>query len=301
MAPLGLAFYSAQQFPTPYRDSLYVAFHGSWNRSAPAGYKVMRVRCERGDGCPGRSRTSPTRLAERSGRVPGDGRWPAVGGRRALVSDDKAGFIYRIAAEGLMNGEDWNKGVLAQQAQFRRRLAAGMPRAGWKVCVNDLRLQGKLGIDGVFAGFPRRLPRAPAAGRRGRWRKVSLPGVEPEFALCFRGRGGARTTTPTAIRRAIAGAAPALEIVDWKDAKLDLASIADVVELPRRLRRRGNCAASVRLPRLADGWPVLSRGTEVLAAPDPSLVPEDLSGPGHGGSRGRTRTHAARGSRTATG
>ena len=44
-APLGLAFYptGATQFPAQYRDSLYVAFHGSWNRSIPTGDKIVRI------------------------------------------------------------------------------------------------------------------------------------------------------------------------------------------------------------------------------------------------------------------
>ncbi len=44
-APLGLAFYpiGATQFPAQYRDSLYVAFHGSWNRSTPTGDKIVRI------------------------------------------------------------------------------------------------------------------------------------------------------------------------------------------------------------------------------------------------------------------
>src|SRR3954468_566264 len=42
-APLGLAFGAGTMFPQEYRDSLYVAFHGSWNRSAPTGYKVVRI------------------------------------------------------------------------------------------------------------------------------------------------------------------------------------------------------------------------------------------------------------------
>src|SRR5205823_5790043 len=37
-APLGLAFYTASQFPRRYHG-LFVAFHGSWNRSIPTGYK----------------------------------------------------------------------------------------------------------------------------------------------------------------------------------------------------------------------------------------------------------------------
>ncbi|HET8845405.1 MAG TPA: PQQ-dependent sugar dehydrogenase [Ktedonobacteraceae bacterium] len=44
-APLGLGFYppNEKQFPTAYQSSLYIAFHGSWNRSMPTGYKVVRV------------------------------------------------------------------------------------------------------------------------------------------------------------------------------------------------------------------------------------------------------------------
>ncbi len=42
-APLGLAFYTGRQFPPAYRGSLFVAYHGSWNRSVPTGYKIVRV------------------------------------------------------------------------------------------------------------------------------------------------------------------------------------------------------------------------------------------------------------------
>src|SRR5438045_5837229 len=44
-APLGMDFYPPDTtlFPTQYQNSLYIAFHGSWNRSAPTGYKFVRV------------------------------------------------------------------------------------------------------------------------------------------------------------------------------------------------------------------------------------------------------------------
>ncbi len=42
-APLGLVFYTGRQFPPEYRESLFVAYHGSWNRSVPTGYKIVRV------------------------------------------------------------------------------------------------------------------------------------------------------------------------------------------------------------------------------------------------------------------
>lgn len=42
-APLGLEFYSGSQFPEMYHGDLFVAFHGSWNRSSPVGYKIVRI------------------------------------------------------------------------------------------------------------------------------------------------------------------------------------------------------------------------------------------------------------------
>jgi glucose/arabinose dehydrogenase len=42
-APLGLAFYSGTAFPSPYRESLFVAMHGSRPELPPAGYKLVRV------------------------------------------------------------------------------------------------------------------------------------------------------------------------------------------------------------------------------------------------------------------
>ena len=43
MAPLGLTFYQKGSLPYRFNDSLFIAFHGSWNRSVPAGYKIVRV------------------------------------------------------------------------------------------------------------------------------------------------------------------------------------------------------------------------------------------------------------------
>jgi len=40
-AALGIAFYTGSQFPTRYRNGAFVALHGSWNRSAASGYKVI--------------------------------------------------------------------------------------------------------------------------------------------------------------------------------------------------------------------------------------------------------------------
>ncbi len=67
MAPLGLAFYKGTQFPPGFRDSLYVAFHGSWNSSQLVGYKVMRVPLQDGQ-VAGRAGRLRYRLAAERGR-----------------------------------------------------------------------------------------------------------------------------------------------------------------------------------------------------------------------------------------
>ena len=45
-APLGMTFYDGKMFPEEYRGNIFVAFHGSWNRSVPTGYKVVRVKLD---------------------------------------------------------------------------------------------------------------------------------------------------------------------------------------------------------------------------------------------------------------
>ena len=42
-APLGLLFYDGNMFPAEYRGSMFVTFHGSWNRRIPTGYRVVRI------------------------------------------------------------------------------------------------------------------------------------------------------------------------------------------------------------------------------------------------------------------
>jgi glucose/arabinose dehydrogenase len=42
-APLGLTFYYGDNFPHEYRGNLFIAFHGSWNRKIPTGYKIVSI------------------------------------------------------------------------------------------------------------------------------------------------------------------------------------------------------------------------------------------------------------------
>lgn len=99
-APLGLAFYTGTAFPEPYHGDLFVAFHGSWNRSVPTGYKVVRVHFA-AKGSPGSPEDFATGFLEPDRTMHGRPVGLAVGPDGALyVSDDKGGFVYRISYAG---------------------------------------------------------------------------------------------------------------------------------------------------------------------------------------------------------
>jgi glucose/arabinose dehydrogenase len=46
VAALGMRFYTGSMFPPEYRKSIFIAEHGSWNRSIPMGYQIVRVQLE---------------------------------------------------------------------------------------------------------------------------------------------------------------------------------------------------------------------------------------------------------------
>ena len=96
-APLGLAFYEATAFPAEYRNNIFVAFHGSWNRSVPTGAKVVRVKLDDKGQPVGGAQDFITGWQNAAGK-----RWGRPVGIIAgddgsmYVSDDMAGLIYRV-------------------------------------------------------------------------------------------------------------------------------------------------------------------------------------------------------------
>jgi glucose/arabinose dehydrogenase len=99
VASLGMKFYTGTMFPPAYRNQIFIAEHGSWNRSSKIGYRVTVVRLdERG--------RAVAYEPFATGWLQGESNW----GRPAdvlvmpdgalLVSDDQAGVIYRISYGG---------------------------------------------------------------------------------------------------------------------------------------------------------------------------------------------------------
>jgi glucose/arabinose dehydrogenase len=94
VASLGMRFYTGSMFPPPYRNQIFIAEHGSWNRTTPIGYRITLVRLE------GNRAVSYEVFAEgwlKDGKAwgrPVDVQVMPDGA--LLVSDDRAGAIYRI-------------------------------------------------------------------------------------------------------------------------------------------------------------------------------------------------------------
>ena len=96
VAPLGMRFYSGTMFPEEYRNAIFIAEHGSWNRKTPIGYQVVTVQLHNGT-------TGPAVQFAR-GFLGTDG---TVRGRPVdigilsdgsiVISDDHAGRIYRVS------------------------------------------------------------------------------------------------------------------------------------------------------------------------------------------------------------
>lgn len=97
-ASLQMAFYNGLQFPTDFRGDAFVAEHGSWNRSRPTGYKVIRVLTK--DGIPtGEYEDFMTGFVIDDDQVWGRPVGVAVADDGALlVSDDANGLIWRVTA-----------------------------------------------------------------------------------------------------------------------------------------------------------------------------------------------------------
>jgi glucose/arabinose dehydrogenase len=117
---LDLVFYDGNQFPAEYRGDAFVALKGSWNRSNPTGYKVVRVRFK--DGKPDGSYENFVSGFWVSGQERAE-----VWGRPAalaimkdgslLIADDTGGTIWRVSYTGQKD-----------RASDRENTTGGMPR-----------------------------------------------------------------------------------------------------------------------------------------------------------------------------
>lgn len=95
VAPLGIEFYTGTQFPQVYHGQLFVAEHGSWNRSKKIGYRVSVLKVNDKQQVTSYEPFATGWLqGERDWGRPVDIEWLPDGSM--LLSDDEADVIYRI-------------------------------------------------------------------------------------------------------------------------------------------------------------------------------------------------------------
>ena len=100
VAPLGLKFYNGNMFPNEYKGDIFIAEHGSWNRSKKIGYRITRVKIKENKAIsyePFIYGWLNNEEQEAWGRpvdilILDDG--------SMLISDDKADLIYRVSYKG---------------------------------------------------------------------------------------------------------------------------------------------------------------------------------------------------------
>jgi glucose/arabinose dehydrogenase len=96
VAALGMRFYTGKMFPAEYQDRVFIAEHGSWNRSKKSGYRVVSARIEDGRA------VDVQPFAEGWLDAASDKAWgrpvdlQVMPDGALLVSDDQSGAIYRI-------------------------------------------------------------------------------------------------------------------------------------------------------------------------------------------------------------
>ncbi|WP_076543256.1 sorbosone dehydrogenase family protein [Shewanella sp. UCD-KL21] len=98
VAALGMEFYQGQQFPASYKGDIFIAQHGSWNRSSKVGYRIMQVTLD------GNKVSDYQPFA--TGWLQGEQSWGrpvavlTMADGSLLVSDDAANAVYRISYSG---------------------------------------------------------------------------------------------------------------------------------------------------------------------------------------------------------
>ncbi|RJQ28566.1 hypothetical protein C4571_03420 [Candidatus Parcubacteria bacterium] len=134
-AALGLAFIPEEGWPEEYWYDLIVAYHGSWNRSVPTGYKVVRIKLD----AHGKYEGTEDFIA---GWLTKDG---ALGrpvdivtepGGVMYITDDKAGVIYKVAYRGSVAEKDVSDLIHVSEPRpdqviARPVVVAGEARGNW--------------------------------------------------------------------------------------------------------------------------------------------------------------------------
>jgi glucose/arabinose dehydrogenase len=98
VAPLGIRFYEGEMFPSSFKNQIFIAKHGSWNRTQKSGYEISLATLDENGSVKGVSSFASGWLDESTQKAwgrPVDVQELQDGS--LLISDDMAGVIYRVS------------------------------------------------------------------------------------------------------------------------------------------------------------------------------------------------------------
>jgi glucose/arabinose dehydrogenase len=98
VAALGMTFYTGSQFPEKYRQQIFIAEHGSWNRSSKVGFQVIMMKLDNNRAVTWEPFVSGWLNKQNAWGRPVD--LLVMPDGALLISDDKNGVIYRVAYSG---------------------------------------------------------------------------------------------------------------------------------------------------------------------------------------------------------
>ena len=98
-APLGLAFIPNEGWPQDFQGDLLVAYHGSWNRSIPTGYKIVKYDLDKDGNVQGVKDFLTGFLNEQGDLYGRPVDMFAESSGVLFISDDKAGVVYKIMSK----------------------------------------------------------------------------------------------------------------------------------------------------------------------------------------------------------
>ncbi|HAR64281.1 MAG TPA: sorbosone dehydrogenase [Candidatus Margulisbacteria bacterium] len=98
VAALGMKFYTGSLFPAEYKNQIFIAEHGSWNRSVSIGYRITLVRLENNKAV-GYQPFAEGWLQDNGAAWGRPVDLQVMPDGALLVSDDKNGTVYRISYE----------------------------------------------------------------------------------------------------------------------------------------------------------------------------------------------------------
>lgn len=96
VAPLGMRFYTGSLFPPEYRNRIFIAQHGSWNRRIPAGYRVMMASVDNNNNIINYEPFATGWLQNEKEVIGRPVDVEVMPDGSLLISDDQNGVIYRI-------------------------------------------------------------------------------------------------------------------------------------------------------------------------------------------------------------